>query len=105
MQHSILLSSTSRVDNQNAGALSRQHQASVFAIDFVASGVPIPQSLQQVFNVNPVTQATQATISAFPCQDGVLFCPVCHPQGEEVLHVIKEPGPATAASRAWAFRR
>ncbi|KAK9519951.1 hypothetical protein VZT92_022642 [Zoarces viviparus] len=50
--------------NQNADALSRQHP--VNASDYAASGIQVPDSLQQAIGTNQATQPTQATISVFP---------------------------------------
>uniref|UniRef100_A0A667Y9Z6 Gypsy retrotransposon integrase-like protein 1 n=1 Tax=Myripristis murdjan TaxID=586833 RepID=A0A667Y9Z6_9TELE len=53
--------------NRNADALSRQHPASASVKDYVASGIPIPEPLQQAIDANQATQAIQTTISVLPC--------------------------------------
>lgn len=67
--------------NRNADSLSRRYLACTNASDHIASGVLLPEPLQQAIGTNQLVQATQATISAFPC----------HTQTD--LHVLQEFDP------------
>lgn len=82
--------------NRNADALSRQHPASTNITDYVASGISIPEPLQQAIGAN---QVAQATISAFPChtQSDLRVLQEADPTIKEFLRFwIRKKGPEAA---------